>query len=62
MLAVENILGAEYDLWQVNAEQEYHEEVRKDETGRESELALLASTQPRVPDRTKSNSVGNGSV
>jgi protoporphyrinogen oxidase len=56
MLAVENILGAEYDLWQVNAEQEYHEEVRQADSGREAELALLASTQPRVPDRTKSNS------
>jgi hypothetical protein len=28
MMAVENILGAKHDLWQVNEEQEYHEEVR----------------------------------
>jgi Protoporphyrinogen oxidase len=49
MLAVKNILGANYDLWQVNAEQEYHEEI-KDSEGKESgEFALLASTQPRVP-------------
>jgi protoporphyrinogen oxidase len=58
MLAVENILGAEYDLWQVNAEQEYHEEVRQADSGRETELALLASTQPRVPGRTNSNTAG----
>jgi hypothetical protein len=29
MLAVENILGGENDLWKVNEEQEYHEEVRE---------------------------------
>lgn len=51
MLAVKNILGANYDLWMVNAEQEYHEEIRSgEETGAE-EFALLASTQPRVPQR-----------
>ena len=30
MLAAENILGANHDLWKVNVEQEYHEEVRED--------------------------------
>lgn len=50
MLAVKNILGADYDLWQVNAEQEYHEEVTdRDKTNAADEFALLASTQPRVP-------------
>ena len=29
MLAAENILGASHDLWKVNAEEEYSEEVRK---------------------------------
>jgi protoporphyrinogen oxidase len=49
MLAARNILGARYDLWQVNAEQEYHEEVRaQDEV---NEWAALAATQPRVPER-----------
>ena len=38
MLAVRNILGGQYDLWNVNAEQEYHETVTR-----------LESTQPRVP-------------
>jgi len=30
MLAVENTLGAEHDLWKVNEEQEYHEEIREE--------------------------------
>jgi protoporphyrinogen oxidase len=51
MLAVKNILGANYDLWQVNAEQEYHEEVTERDKTSESEFAMLAATQPRVPRR-----------
>jgi protoporphyrinogen oxidase len=45
MLAVQNILGAEprHDLWAVNAEPEYHEELGK------GAAAQLAATQPRVP-------------
>jgi protoporphyrinogen oxidase len=49
MLAAHNILGARHDLWQVNAEQEYHEEVRAHEET--NEWAALAATQPRVPER-----------
>ncbi len=52
MLAVKNILGAKYDLWGVNADQDYHEEV----TGKErtvSDLELVASTEPRVARRVK---------
>ena len=30
MLAAENILGANHDLWKVNVEQEYHEEIREE--------------------------------
>jgi protoporphyrinogen oxidase len=48
MLAVENILGANYDVWEVNVDNEYHEEVKAQE---ETELAVLASTQPMVPKR-----------
>lgn len=51
MLAVKNILGADYDLWQVNAEQEYHEEVTDRDKTNADEFALLVSTQPRVPRR-----------
>jgi len=51
MLAVENILGANHDIWQVNADQEYHEEVTKKTEGEKGQFAALASTQPRVPRR-----------
>ena len=40
MLATENILGANHDLWQVNEEQEYHEEIRE-EPEREAALERL---------------------
>ena len=46
MLAARNILGAKHDLWQVNVDEEYHEQGRgiKLEDVRE-----LDSTQPLVP-------------
>jgi len=28
MLTVENLLGASHDIWQVNVEEDYHEELR----------------------------------
>ena len=51
MLAVKNILGANYDLWKVNADEEYHEEVKRHGGNGEDEFVLLASTQPAVPKR-----------
>ena len=50
MLAVENILGAHHDLWAVNVEQDYHEELTEAEVERSEESAALASTQPLVPE------------
>jgi hypothetical protein len=52
MLAAKNVLGANYDLWGVNVDQEYHEEVQGEKKGIE-DLARVASTQPRVPERVK---------
>ena len=49
MLAVKNILGAHYDIWQVNADQEYHEEIRQDVEV--DALTRLQTTQPHVPER-----------
>lgn len=49
MLAVRNIEGEDYDLWAVNADPEYHEEVTGSQA--EDEFALLASKQPMVPER-----------
>lgn len=51
MLAVKNILGASYDLWQINADQEYHEEIREDKRTKSNEFDSLVSTQPHVPER-----------
>jgi protoporphyrinogen oxidase len=53
MLAVKNILGAHYDIWQVNVDQDYHEEAQDDQRAPENEFALLESTQPRVPQRVQ---------
>ena len=51
MLAAKNILGANYDLWKVNVDQEYHEEVSEADPTSLAELESLASTQPMVPER-----------
>jgi hypothetical protein len=44
MLSAENILGANHDLWAVNVEQEYHEEMKVEP----SEEAVLDKILPRV--------------
>jgi protoporphyrinogen oxidase len=49
MLAVENINGAHHDIWSVNAEQDYAEEVKSQEDKWSSEIRNLAATQPHVP-------------
>jgi len=33
MLSVENLLGADHDVWSVNVEEDYHEEARHEEAG-----------------------------
>jgi hypothetical protein len=47
MLAVENIKGAQHDMWRVNADSEYLEEVRAGSLP--NELAAVEATQPAVP-------------
>jgi protoporphyrinogen oxidase len=49
MLAARNILGSRFDLWQVNVEQEYHEEGGEISA---EDLRNLEATQPLVPQRT----------
>jgi protoporphyrinogen oxidase len=49
MLAVKNILGANYDLWEVNTEQEHLEQAGSVA----QQYRLLASTQPPVPERVR---------
>lgn len=48
MLTVKNILGANYDVWEVNVDHEYHEEVAQEQS---ADLALLGATQPLIPKR-----------
>jgi hypothetical protein len=51
MLAVQNILGGQHDLWQVNVEQEYHQGIKTGGGQGSDPIAELAATQPRVPRR-----------
>ena len=51
MLAVKNILGDNHNLWDVNVDQEYHEEMTSSEES--SQAPALAATQPLVPERIK---------
>ncbi|MGH7900248.1 MAG: NAD(P)/FAD-dependent oxidoreductase, partial [Thermodesulfobacteriota bacterium] len=55
MLAVKNIMGAKYDLWQVNADKEYLEELSKIDRKEISEYVNLASTQPQTPNEVFSD-------
>jgi protoporphyrinogen oxidase len=55
VLAARNILGGRYDLWQVNVEQEYHEEGGEITA---EELQKLEETQPLVPQRRTPGSGG----
>ena len=48
LLAARNILGANYDLWKVNVDAEYHE---AGEILTEEELRQLEASQPLVPER-----------
>jgi hypothetical protein len=50
MLAARNILGANYDVWAANVDEDYHEELAGDPKELE-DFRQLASTQPRVPAR-----------
>ena len=51
MLAAENVFGADHDLWEVNVDREYHEEIRPTHGGRVADFIKLNSTQPRIPER-----------
>jgi len=54
MLAVKNILGSNYDLWQINVDENYHEEITETEAS-QSQLSLTESTQPLVPSTIINN-------
>jgi protoporphyrinogen oxidase len=49
MLAAQNLLGDHYDVWAVNADDEYHEESQVEDVYKD--LPDLETTQPQVPAR-----------
>ena len=50
MLAVENILGADHDIWSVNVEAEYHEEASSNGSGGTGRAAPILPVRPlRAP-------------
>ena len=49
LLAVQNAEGASYDVWAVNADDEYHEEGGIDLSDVAAQLPDLDATQPYVP-------------
>jgi protoporphyrinogen oxidase len=49
MLAVKNVLGENHDLWEVNAAQDYHEELTDGE--RPASTGNCGPAQPPVPER-----------
>jgi hypothetical protein len=49
MLAVQNLLGDHRDVWAVNADEEYHEELDAETDDLIGELRVLNETQPMVP-------------
>ncbi len=51
MLAARNVLGARYDLWQVNVDADYHEQ---GPPLTEEELKAMDASQPLVPRRSRS--------
>lgn len=70
MLTVKNIMGANFDVWDVNVEQEYHEESEIQNEGANGEqtdqMKIAALTQPLIPKKiqTRNNrskkAKGNG--
>ena len=49
LLAAQNLLGARHDVWDVNADDEYHEEGDLDFGNLFADVSQLEATQPHVP-------------
>ena len=61
LMAARNILGASYDLWEVNTEGEYQEETTE-RVGAEDTLKSLSASQPLVPERARARAAGARAV
>jgi hypothetical protein len=53
ILAARNILGASHEVWQVNSDEDYHEEGHLQAGDFEVNLQELAASQPLVPDTVR---------
>jgi hypothetical protein len=54
MLAVRNLFGEHHDIWGVNADDEYHEEIpdmELDARDHDGDIRRMSETQPLVPIR-----------
>ena len=51
MLSVENIFGADHDVWNVNVEAEYHEEKSKNAEGEAAATADAGASKVGDSDR-----------
>jgi len=60
MLAVRNFFGEQHDLWALNADDEYQEEVREGSVADAESLRALATTQPLVPARIGAARIPDG--
>jgi hypothetical protein len=49
MLSVENIFGATHDVWSVNVEEEYHEELTQPRDGRPAGATGTGRDAPVIP-------------
>ncbi len=58
MLAVENIFGADHDLWAVNVEEEYHENGPAPSTGRDAPILPMPTRKPIGVDRVEEPASG----
>jgi protoporphyrinogen oxidase len=61
LMAARNILGASYDLWEVNTEGEYQEEKREGGDADDT-LKNLSASQPLVPERARARAAGARTV
>ena len=59
MLAAENILGSDHDLWQVNVEPEYHEEIRVEPKEKAMLEKILASALARMDKLSFATALGS---
>lgn len=62
VMAARNIAGARHDVWDVNLEEDYHEEVTPEARERLRMYADLAATQPPVPEKVTDQKVEESAV